>query len=38
MSEIVNKRHWEIDVAGERVKAVASLRPLFDPDMERVKC
>ncbi|MGB8621199.1 MAG: aminomethyltransferase family protein, partial [Paracoccaceae bacterium] len=37
-AEIVNSGVWEIDVAGERVKAVASLKPLLDPKMERVKC
>jgi 4-methylaminobutanoate oxidase (formaldehyde-forming) len=35
---IVNEGNWEIDVAGERIKATASLRPLFDPNMERIKC
>ena len=28
---------WEIDVAGRRVEAVASLRPMYDPDGARVK-
>lgn len=37
-AEIVNNGHWEIDVAGERYFATASLRPLFDPKMERIKC
>lgn len=37
-AEIVNSGDWEIDVAGDRTKAVASLKPLFDPQMERVKC
>lgn len=37
-AEIVNTGRWEIDVAGERIKARASLKPLFDPAMERVKC
>jgi 4-methylaminobutanoate oxidase (formaldehyde-forming) len=37
-ADIVNSGDWEIDVAGERVKAQASLRPLFDPKMERIKC
>jgi 4-methylaminobutanoate oxidase (formaldehyde-forming) len=27
---------YEVDVAGERVPARASLRPLFDPDRERI--
>lgn len=29
--------HYEIDVAGTRVAATASLRPLYDPKSERVK-
>lgn len=37
-AEVVETGDWEIDVAGERIKAKASLRPLFDPDMVRVKC
>ena len=37
-AEIVNSGDWEIDVAGDRTKAVASLKPLLDPQMERVKC
>jgi len=36
-AEIVNADDWEIDVAGERIKAQASLRPLLDPKMERIK-
>jgi 4-methylaminobutanoate oxidase (formaldehyde-forming) len=28
---------WEVDVAGERYPAVASIKPLYDPDMVRVK-
>ncbi|MGC9369658.1 MAG: GcvT family protein [Paracoccaceae bacterium] len=35
---IVDEGTWEIDVAGKRVRATASLRPLFDPGMERVRC
>ncbi len=37
-AEIVDTGDWEIAVAGERVKAKASLRPLLDPKMERIKC
>ncbi len=29
---------WEIEIAGKRYAAEASLRPLFDPMMERIKC
>jgi 4-methylaminobutanoate oxidase (formaldehyde-forming) len=28
---------YEIDVAGTRVKAEASLKPMYDPKSERVK-
>jgi 4-methylaminobutanoate oxidase (formaldehyde-forming) len=37
-AKIVDTGDWEIDVAGKRVKAKASLRPLLDPKMERIKC
>lgn len=29
---------WEVDIAGTRHPAVASVRPLYDPDMKRIKC
>ncbi|SOH95166.1 4-methylaminobutanoate oxidase (formaldehyde-forming) [Monaibacterium marinum] len=29
---------YEIEVAGQRIPATASLRPLYDPKSERVKC
>jgi 4-methylaminobutanoate oxidase (formaldehyde-forming) len=35
---IVNSGNWEIDVAGKRIKATASLKSLLDSGMERVKC
>jgi 4-methylaminobutanoate oxidase (formaldehyde-forming) len=28
---------WEVDIAGKRYAAVASLRPMYDPKMERIK-
>jgi 4-methylaminobutanoate oxidase (formaldehyde-forming) len=37
-AEIVNMGDWEIDVAGDRIKARASLKPLSDPQMKRIKC
>ena len=37
-AEIVTTGDWEIDVAGKRIKARASLKPMFDPRMERIKC
>jgi len=29
--------NWEVDIAGTRYPAVASLRPMYDPTMERIK-
>ena len=28
---------WEVDIAGKRYPAVASIKPLYDPGMVRVK-
>jgi 4-methylaminobutanoate oxidase (formaldehyde-forming) len=28
---------WDVDVAGARVEAVASLRPMYDPRNERIR-
>ena len=28
---------WEVDIAGRRYPALASIRPLYDPDMKRVR-
>ncbi len=36
-STIVHDGAWQIDVAGTRIDAVASLRPLFDPTMDKIK-
>jgi glycine cleavage system T protein len=36
-AEFVNSGTYEIEVAGEMVKATASLRPLYDPKSDRVK-
>jgi heterotetrameric sarcosine oxidase gamma subunit len=36
-AEIVARGTWEIHVAGNRFPATASLKPLFDPGMERVR-
>ena len=35
--DIINTGTWEIDVAGVRYPAVASLRPMYDPDNARIK-
>jgi len=29
---------WEVDIAGKRYPAIASIKPLYDPEMIRVKC
>jgi 4-methylaminobutanoate oxidase (formaldehyde-forming) len=28
---------WEVDIAGTRYPAVTSLRPLYDPGMNRIR-
>jgi glycine cleavage system aminomethyltransferase T len=28
---------WEVEIAGRKVPAIASLRPLYDPKMDRVR-
>jgi 4-methylaminobutanoate oxidase (formaldehyde-forming) len=33
----LNQGCWEVDIAGKLYPAAASLRPLYDPDMKRVK-
>jgi glycine cleavage system aminomethyltransferase T/glycine/D-amino acid oxidase-like deaminating enzyme len=33
----LNEGRWEVDVAGRLYPAVVSLRPLYDPKMERIK-
>ncbi len=37
-ADIFNAGEWAIDVAGDRIKATASLRPLFDPEMVKIRC
>jgi len=37
-SSIVDDGKWEIEVAGKRFSACASLKPLLDPEMARIKC
>ena len=36
--EYLDRGMWEVDIAGQRYPAIASLRPLYDPDMKRIKC
>jgi len=35
--EYLRQSAWEVDIAGRRYPAVASIRPLYDPEMARVK-
>ncbi len=35
---VVEAGDWEIEVAGERIKATASVNPLFDPTMKKIRC
>ncbi|SFS04930.1 GcvT family protein [Yoonia litorea] len=37
-AQIVSESQWEIDIAGARYSAKASLKPLFDPAMDKIKC
>jgi len=34
---IVEEGNWEVEVANVRFRAVASLKPLFDPNMDKVR-
>ena len=34
---LVDSGTWEVDVAGKRIPAVASLKPMYDPAGERIK-
>ena len=33
----LDKGAWEVEIAGRRYPAVASLRPLYDPEAKRIK-
>ncbi|SHJ75489.1 4-methylaminobutanoate oxidase (formaldehyde-forming) [Shimia gijangensis] len=35
---IVNEGDWEVEIAGVKVKATASLKPLYDAGMQKIKC
>jgi 4-methylaminobutanoate oxidase (formaldehyde-forming) len=35
--DFINSGRYEIDIAGERYPAKASLRPMYDPNNERVR-
>jgi 4-methylaminobutanoate oxidase (formaldehyde-forming) len=36
--DYITSGNYEIDVAGERYLAKASLRPMYDPNLDRVRC
>ena len=36
--DFVNNSSFEIEVASERYPAKASIRPMYDPKLERVRC
>ena len=36
-SEFISSSDWQVDVAGSRVPAVSSLRPMYDPAAARIK-
>jgi len=33
----VESGQWEVDIAGRRYPAIASIKPLYDPEMKRIK-
>lgn len=33
----IDRGSWEVDIGGKRYPAVASIRPMYDPDMTRIK-
>ncbi|MEM7732752.1 MAG: FAD-dependent oxidoreductase [Pseudomonadota bacterium] len=37
-TELVDQGPWSIDIAGERIPAKASLKPMLDPTLEKVRC
>ena len=37
-AEYIKSGSYEIDIAGTRYPAKASLRPMYDPKLERVRC
>jgi 4-methylaminobutanoate oxidase (formaldehyde-forming) len=34
----LEKGTWDVEVAGKRAPAVASMKPLYDPEGKRIKC
>jgi 4-methylaminobutanoate oxidase (formaldehyde-forming) len=37
-TEFIKSGAYEIDVAGVRYRAKASIKPMYDPKLERVRC
>jgi 4-methylaminobutanoate oxidase (formaldehyde-forming) len=37
-ADFVNSGTYEIDIAGVRYPAKVSLRPMYDPQLKRVRC
>lgn len=37
-AKVIDAGDWEVDIAAEKFKAQASLKPLYDPSMEKIKC
>jgi 4-methylaminobutanoate oxidase (formaldehyde-forming) len=35
---MIDTGDWEVEIAAKRFKAQASLKPLYDPTMEKIKC
>jgi len=35
--DFINSGTWEVDVASQRYRAAASLRPMYDPDNARIR-
>jgi glycine cleavage system aminomethyltransferase T len=34
----LDKGEWEVEIAGKSYPALASMKPLYEPEMKRVKC
>jgi 4-methylaminobutanoate oxidase (formaldehyde-forming) len=34
----LDQGRWEVEIADERYPAIASMKPLYDPEMKRIKC
>ncbi len=34
----MNDAKWEVEIAEKRVLARVSMKPLYDPEMKKIKC